>query len=113
MRGNRRLLNRLAQVQRLGARIILRAFRQVSLEVLKAEAYLETAKCRLTRRTAKHARKLLAAEQGNPAQEALLISTSSDRYCSPLQYTLQEYYKRLQPRGSIPITPEPAWIHAL
>ena len=59
-RGTEQLLNQLGQVQRLGARTILRAFRQVSLEVLEAEAFLETAKDRLTRRTAKHARKLLA-----------------------------------------------------
>ncbi|KAI6882193.1 hypothetical protein KC363_g5597 [Hortaea werneckii] len=77
--GTEGLLHRLGQVQRLGARVILRAFRQKSLEVLEAEACLETAKDRLTRRTARHAGKLLAAEQGNPAREALLISTWSNR----------------------------------
>jgi hypothetical protein len=71
--GTERHLNRLDQVQRLGARIILRAFRQVSLEVLEAEACLETTTHRLTSRTAKHAGKLLAADQSNPAREALAM----------------------------------------
>jgi len=39
---------------------ILLAFRQVSLKVLEAEAFLETAKDRLTCKIAKHAAKLLA-----------------------------------------------------
>jgi hypothetical protein len=43
--------------------------------VLEAEACLETAKDRLTCRTAKHARKLLAANQDDLAREVLLIKT--------------------------------------
>ena len=110
--GTEGILNRLGQVQRLGARLILRAFRQVSLEVLEAEAYLESARDRLTHRTAKHAAKILGAGQGNPARDALLISTWSTKYCSPLQHTLRRYHKRLLPRGPVSITPEPAWIQA-
>jgi hypothetical protein len=83
-RGTMRLLNRLRRVQRVGVRIILRAFRQVSLEVLEAEACLEITIYRLTSRTAKHAGKLLAADQSNPAREALPIKNRSDRHCSPL-----------------------------
>ena len=113
-RGTERLLNQLGQVRRLGARTILRAFRQVSLEVLEAEAFLETTKDRLTRRTVKHARKLLDANQDNPAREALLINTWSNntRYCSPMQHTLLSYQRRLYPKGAIPITPDLAWIQA-
>lgn len=111
-RGTERQLNRLGQVQRLGARTILRAFRMVSLEVLEAEAYLKTARCRLTRKTANHAGKLLAAQEDNPARQAMLIRTRSTRFRSPLQHTLIAHEKRLQPRGSDPITLDPAWIHA-
>jgi ribonuclease HI len=113
-RGTERLLNRLGQVQRLGARITLRAFRQVSLGVLEAEACLETARDRLTWRTAKHAAKLLAADQDNPAREALLINTWANnfRYCSPLQHTLKTHQKHLQQKGSTPITSDPAWVQA-
>jgi hypothetical protein len=113
-RGTERLLNRLGQVQRLGARITLRAFRQVSLGVLEAEACLETARDRLTWRTAKHTAKLLAADQDNPAREALLINTWANnfRYCSPLQHTLKTHQKHLQQKGSTPITPDPAWVQA-
>jgi hypothetical protein len=89
--GTERLLNRLGQVQRVGVRIILRAFRQVSLEVLEAEACLEITTYRLTSRTAKHAGKLLTADQSNPAREALLIKNKSDRHCSPLQLTLRRH----------------------
>jgi hypothetical protein len=96
-RSTERLLNRLGQVQRLGARTILRAFRQVSLGVLEAEACLETARDRLTYRTAKHARKILAAGQDNPAREALLLKTwdNSLRYYSLLQHTLRTHKKHL------------------
>jgi len=60
-RGTEQLFNQLRQVQQLRARTILQAFYQVSLKVLEAEAFLETAKDRLTCRIARHARKLLAA----------------------------------------------------
>ena len=113
-RGTERLLNRLGQVQRLGARTILRAFRQVSLGVLEAEACLETAKDRLTRKTAKHAGKILAADQDNPAREALLLKnwSNSFRYYSPLQHTLRTHQKHFQLKDSSPITTDPAWIQA-
>jgi hypothetical protein len=113
-RGTERLLNRLGQVQRLGARTILRAFRQVSLGVLEAEACLETARDRLTRRTAKHTGKILAADQDNPAREALLLKnwSNSFRYYSPLQHTLRTHQKHFQLKDSSPITTDPAWIQA-
>jgi hypothetical protein len=110
--GTEGILNRLGQVQRLGARLFLRAFRQVSLEVLEAEVCLESARDRLTHRTAKHAAKLLAAGRENPAREALLIRTRDAKYCYPLQHTLRVHQKRLLPEGSVPITPQPAWIWA-
>jgi hypothetical protein len=102
------------RLQRLGARIILRAFRQVSLGVLEAEACLETARDRLTWRTAKYAAKLLAADQDNPVWEALLINTWANnfRYCSPLQHILKTHQKHLQQKGSTPITSDPAWVQA-
>jgi hypothetical protein len=47
----------------------------VSLEVLEAEAYLESARDRLTYRTVKHARKLLVVGKENLVREVLLICT--------------------------------------
>ena len=87
----------------------------MSLEVLEAEAFLETAKDRLTCRTAKHVGKLLAANQDNPAREVLWINnrwSNSNRYCSPIQCTLLNFQKRLMPKGTIPITPDLAWIQS-
>jgi hypothetical protein len=102
-------------VQRLGARITLRAFRQVSLAVLEAEACLETARDMLTWRTAKHTAKLIAADPDNPPREALLIDTWANNFghCSPLQHTLKTHQKHLQPKDSTPITSDPAWVQAL
>jgi len=82
--------------------------------VLEAEACLETARDRLTWRTAKHAIKLLAADHENPARETLLINNWANnlRYCSLLQLTLLTHQKHLQPKDSITITPDPAWIQA-
>jgi hypothetical protein len=113
-RGTERLLNRFGQVQRLGARITLRAFRQVSQGVLEAEACLQTARDRLTWRTAKHTAKLLAADPDNPVREALLINTWANNFghCSPLQHTLKTHQKHLQPKDSTPITSDPAWVQA-
>jgi hypothetical protein len=76
---------------RIGARIILRAFRQVSLEVLEAEAYLESTTHRLTNRTAKHIGKLLAADQSNPAREALLIKCCDSAPHMPQDWTANVY----------------------
>jgi hypothetical protein len=61
----------------------------VSLEVLEAEAYLELARGRLTYRTVKHTRKLLAVDRANLVREALLICTRRAKYYSPIQYTLK------------------------
>jgi hypothetical protein len=47
----------------------------MSLEVLKVEPYLESARDRLTYRTVKHTRKLLAVGKENLVREALLICT--------------------------------------
>jgi hypothetical protein len=63
----------------------------VSLEVLEVEAYLELARGRLTYRTVKHARRLLAADRVNLVREALLIYTRRAKYYSPIQYTLKVY----------------------
>jgi hypothetical protein len=61
----------------------------VSLEVLEAEAYLESARGRLTYRTTKHTRELLVADKANLVREVLLIYTRRAKYCSPIQYTLK------------------------
>jgi hypothetical protein len=45
-----RLAHALEKVQRVGARMILRAWKAVSLPILKAEAYLESTKQRLKRK---------------------------------------------------------------
>jgi hypothetical protein len=65
-------------------------------------------------KTAKHARKILAADQDNPAREALLLKnwSNSFRYYSPLQHTLRTHQKHFQLKDSSPITTDPAWIQA-
>jgi hypothetical protein len=58
-KGNTTLVKPFEKVQRLGARCILRAWKNVSLPVLEAEAHLEHAELRLEKKVAKDALKAL------------------------------------------------------
>lgn len=67
-----RLANALEEVQRLGARLITRAWNKVVLPVLEAEACLGTPRERLERKVSIHVAKLISLPKSNPAKEALL-----------------------------------------
>jgi len=67
-----RLVNALEKVQRLGARLITRAWNKVALPILEAEACLESTKERLERKVSAHVTKLISLPKSNPAKRALL-----------------------------------------
>lgn len=107
--GVKRLTDVIDKVQRLGARGILRAWKQVSLPVLEAEAYLESTQDRLNRKTVSHAVKLFALPEKHPAKKAALITRNTTRFLSPLVAVLEKYDGRIGCRGKTAIARYPAW----
>jgi len=79
-----RLTHALEKVQRLGARLILRAWKAVSLPILEAEAFLEPTKERLDKKVIAHTAKLISLPNSNPARKALPHALDVCRYISPL-----------------------------
>jgi len=88
--GVKRLTDVIDKVQRLGARGILRAWKQVSLPVLEAEAHLESTHDRLNRKVVSHAVKLFTLPNKHPAKKAALITKNTTRFLSPLVAVLEK-----------------------
>lgn len=107
-----RLANALDNVQKLGARMILRAWKRVALPVLEAEAYLETTVRRLQRKVAAHTVKLISLPCSNPARKAIPDTLNVSRFLSPLSVTIAVHRSRLRPKGLGVPAGDPAWIHA-
>ena len=99
----------LEKVQRLGARIILRAFKSVSLAVLEAEAGLATVADRLHAQVSNHAAKLLALPGDHPARQAVLPRKNvSKTYASPIWQTIRHHEARLLPASEERTVAQPA-----
>jgi ribonuclease HI len=105
-----RQINALERVQRLGARVILRAWKAVSLPILEAEAHLESTKERLDRKVLAHTVKLISLPYSNPVRKALKHAFNIYRYISPLSAVYKAAEKRLKPRGVGPPMASPPWI---
>jgi hypothetical protein len=108
-----RLANALDNVQKLGARIILRVWKRVALPVLEAEACLETTVRQLQRKVAAHTVKLISLLCSNPARKAIPDMLNVSRFLSPLSATIVAYRSRLRPKGLGVPASDPAWIHTL
>jgi ribonuclease HI len=107
-----RLVNALEKVQRLGARLITRAWKKVALPILEAEACLEPTKERLGRKVSAHVTKLISLPKSNPAKKALLRGFNVITQVSPLGATVAVSKERLKPNGSRLPMENPPWIHA-
>jgi hypothetical protein len=106
-----RLVHALEKVQRVGARMILRAWKAVSLPILEAEAYLESTKKRLDQKVIAHTVKLISLPRSNPARRALPHALNTYRYVSPLSAVCVLAKERLKPKGSWSPIGNPPWIH--
>jgi ribonuclease HI len=107
-----KLVNALEKVQRLGARLITRAWKKVALPILEAEACLEPTKERLERKVSAHVTKLISLPKSNPAKRALLRGFNVITQVSPLGAIVAVSKERLRPnRSRLPIG-NPPWIHA-
>jgi len=107
-----RLVNALKKVQRLGARLITRAWKKVALPILEAEACLESTKECLERKVSAHVTKLISLPKSNPARKALLRGFNVITQVSPLGATVAVSKERLKPNGSRLPVGNPPWIHA-
>jgi hypothetical protein len=96
-----RLTHALEKV-RLGAILILRAWKAVSLPILEAEAFLELTKERLDKKVIAHTAKLISLPNSNPVRKALPHALDVCRYISPLSAVCIIAKERLKPKESRP-----------
>jgi hypothetical protein len=90
--------------------MILRAWKVVSLPILKAKAYLELTKKRLDQKVIAHIVKLISLPRSNPVRRALPYALNIYRYISPLGAVYIVAKERLKPRGSRLPLANPLWI---
>ena len=110
-RGSPPKLQLLNQVQRLGGRQILRAFKTVALPMLEVEATLLPTSTRLKRRTVMQLVSLHAVLDDNPAKRcAVELFAQPDRYQSPAGASSRLLQKRIDPKKGKHLAVEPAWI---
>lgn len=110
-RGISRLVGRIERAQKMGARIILRAFKGIALRILEAEASLEPVEERLTRKVAVHLASLMALQDNNPLRQNIQdMQHGSTKACSPMQETWQAYRQQYSPRGGPAPIPLRPWI---
>jgi len=104
-----RLTNALDKVQRLGARMILRAWESVALPILEAEACLEPAIERMLRKVTRHVVKILTLPTDNPTRQAILRTMNVARQVSLLNATIAAFKERIKPNDSVLLLGNPAW----
>ncbi|KAM0718341.1 hypothetical protein Q7P37_006673 [Cladosporium fusiforme] len=103
------LTNALEKVQRLGARLILRAWKRVAVPILEVEACLEPVVVRLQRKTANHAVMAMSLPVDNPVSKAIPHTLSIVKCPSPLDRNIAMHKARLKPKRAILPLPNPAW----
>jgi len=97
---------RLEKVQRMGAQAIIGAFRTVSSGILREEAGLESVETRLARKTAKHALDIRALPPHHPLWSIMNdMERRNDRCKSPMFEIWSSYYKAIQGKPGVGITP--------
>lgn len=110
-RGGGQKIRLLNQVQRLGARQILRAFKTTALPVLEVEASLDPVIERLHRRAVQQVVAICLGPDGNPAKQLVRrLKDQPGRMWSPARTTFEHIRQRLQGRRRPALSPEPVWI---
>jgi hypothetical protein len=104
-----RLTNALDKVQRLGARMILRAWKSVALPILEAEACLEPTTERILRKVTKHVVEVLTLPTDNPTRQAIPRTMNVARQVSPLNATIAACKERIKPSYSVLPLGNSAW----
>jgi len=97
------------KTQRLGARLILRAWKSVSLPVLEAKASLESTDTRLDKKTSAYTAKTLTVGQDHLMKKALTFRRNQCRLKSPLQQIMDRHIEQLRPKGQTRLQSSVAW----
>ena len=112
-RGSPPKLQLLNQVQRLGGRQVLRAFKAVALPVLEVEATALPTSTRLKRRTVTQLASLCDLPDNDPVKRcAVGLLTRPDCYQSPAGATRRLLQKQIDPKKEKHLAVELAWILA-
>jgi hypothetical protein len=109
-KGIKKHIGVLERVQRLAARLVLRAYKSVALLVLQSEAKLPTVSDRLHQRVARHLAKVCALPADHPLQRCLsLFQVQGSAFPSPLRVIYKIYEKQIEPLVGLRISEAPRW----
>jgi ribonuclease HI len=109
--GVKRHVVALERVQRLGARLILRAFKSVAMLVLQSEAKLQSVSERLHERVSNHMAKLCSLAPDHPLQRCISwFPLQGSAFPSPLRAVYEKYETQLEPEKGLRIRDRPSWV---
>jgi hypothetical protein len=99
----------LERVQRLGARLILRAYEPVAMLVLQSEAKLQSVSERLYERVSNHMTKLCSLAPDHPLQRCISWwPPQGSAFPSPLRVVFEKYETQLEPEKGLRISDRPS-----
>jgi hypothetical protein len=109
--GVKRHVVALERVQRLAARLILRAFKSVAMLVLQSEAKLQPVSERLHERVSNHMTKLCSLASDHPLQRCISwFPLQGSAFPSPLRTVFEKYETQLEPGKGLRISDRPSWV---
>jgi hypothetical protein len=109
--GVKRHVVALERVQRLRARLILRAFKSVAMLVLQSEARLQSVSERLQERVSDHMTKLCSLASDHPLQRYISwFPLQGSAFPSPLRAVYEKYEAQLKPGKGSRISKRPSWV---
>ena len=101
----------LERVQRLAARLILRAFKSVAMLVLQSEVKLQSVSDRLHERVSHHLTKLCSLALDHPLQRCVSwFPLQGSAFPSPLRAVYEKYEAQLEPETGLRISDRPSWV---
>jgi ribonuclease HI len=112
--GVKRHVAALERVQRLAARLILRAYKSVAMLVLKSEAKLQPVSERLHERVSNHMTELCSLALDHPLQRCISwFPLQGSVFPSPMRAVYERYETQLEPEKGLRISERPSWVMPL
>jgi hypothetical protein len=109
--GVKRHVVALERVQRLAARLILRAYKSVAMLVLQSEAKLQSVSDRLHERVSNHITKLCSLAPDHPLQRCISwFPLQGPAFPSPLRTVYEKYETQSEPEKGLRISERPSWV---
>jgi hypothetical protein len=108
--GVKRHVVALERVQRLAARLILRAYKSVAILVLQSEAKLQSVSERLHECVSNHMTKLCSLTPDHPLQRCISwFPLQGSAFPSPLRAVYEKYETQREPEKGLRIRDRPFW----